>query len=161
LSKHTAPTLETLSLVNVKLDPASVQKLLGKRTKLRLKNVVFFEDTMDSLSGSSRRKLCSIDVSGLVVVVDKAVGGYDSVWVVGDEIQAAATVREYCQYGIDPLLLENIPCVSPGAFAQYMLSGGPSPLRPDSMWMTSKTLRLGNNYDDMQPFEKIENQPRP
>jgi hypothetical protein len=155
-----APTLETLSLANVKLDLASVQKLLGKRMKLRLKNVVVFEDTMDVFSGSSTRNLRSIDVSGLIVIVDKAVGGYDKVWVVGDEVQAAATVREYRQYVIDPLFLEIIPYVSPDAFAQYMLSGGSSPLRPDNIWTTSKNLRLGNNYDDLHPIDEIKSQPR-
>jgi hypothetical protein len=143
-----ASTLESLSLVNVKLDLASV------------KNVVFFEDTMDVFIGSSRRNLPSIDASGLVVIVDKIVGGYDKVWVVGEEIQAAATVREYRQYVIDPLFLENIPYVSPDAFAQCMLSGGPSPLRPDNMWTTSKNLRLGINYDDVQPVDEIKSQPR-
>jgi hypothetical protein len=61
-------------------------------------------------------------------------------------MEAAATVKKYGQYIREPLFLKNIPYVPPKDFKRYILSGGPSPLRLDNMWTTSKYLALGNGY---------------
>ena len=139
-----ASSLETLSLVNVKLNRMTVQKLLGLPVTLRLKNVAFLENSIDVLDQTVGNRLRSIEVCGLIIVMSKVIGGFDKIWVVGSEMRAAATVREYRQFVRDPLVLENIPYV-PSKDLDWYLLGGPSPLRTDNMWTTSRVLALRNS----------------
>lgn len=145
LSSIWACTLETLSLVNVKLNKIAVKKLLLLPVDLHLKNVVFLENSMDVFVETFGNRLLLIEVGGLIVVSNTVIGGFDKVWVVGSEMEAAATVREYRPYLRDSSALENIPYVSSKDLKWYMLLGGPSPLRLDNMWTTSKVLTLRND----------------
>ena len=139
-------TLETLSLINIELNKASVREMLQLSVKLRLVNVAFIEDSIQIFEFPHRRRLRSVDVSGLILVADETIPRYDRAWVVGSEMEAAATVKKYGQHIREPLFLKNIPHVPPKDLERYILSGGPSPLRLDNMWTMPKYLALGNGY---------------
>ena len=138
-------SLDTLRLINVKLNRIAVQKLLRLSIRLRLENVVFLENSLDVFTETLENRLLSIEVGGLIVLANTIIGGFDKVWVVGSEMEAAATVREYSQYVRDSSALEKIPYVPSKDLKWYMLLRGPSPLRLDNMWTTSKSLALRND----------------
>ena len=129
----------------MKLNRIAVQKLLRLSVRLRLENVVFLENSLDVFTETLENRLLSIEVGGLIVVANTIIGGFVKVLVVGSEMEAAATVREYCHYVRDSSALENIPYVPSKDLKWYMLLRGPSPLRLEHMWTTSKSLALRND----------------
>ena len=116
----------------MKLNRMAVQKLLRLPVKLDLKNVVFLENSIDVFDQTFGNRLLSIEVGGLVVIANMVIGGFDKVWVVGSEMEAAATVREYRHRVRDQSFLNNIPYV-PSKDLKWYLLGGPSLLRLDNM----------------------------
>jgi len=100
---------------------------------------------MDVFAETFGDLLLSIEVGGLIVVSNTVIGGFDKVWVVGSGMEVAAIVRQYREYVRDPSFLDNIPYVPSKDLKWYMLLGGPSPLRSDNMWTTSRVLALRND----------------